>query len=429
MLERGHKMETMLNQLIVTAVGVGILGAAYLVDLLIGVVKVLFTPQLVWSWKKMLQDFIKAVLMSVGILSFVAVLNVLSWYGGLVGADLSFLGNASYPVLIAAVLGGSGWYMSNAIKNIIAFVNKNSVSVDIDESKVADGTKEVAETVKKAVAEWWVLVHTTDEAAEAHATFEEEGGQGAAYSVSISSYDSFRAAVINKSFDIDGYYDAQCWDGAALLWQQLGRSLSTGGTGAAKGCWTVARTSNAGSDFDLITNFSDLKRGDVIVFGSGTYGHIAFVDQVSPLRILGQNQTGTGNGAPFNVINASSSGFLGAFRYKKWNTTTTTTTTTQKTTTAASTTTTAAKSASTGTVPNNAVANDDIKVGDSVIVNGVGTSDSYGKGAKTGNYTNHRMKVLGTNNGRYALNQYDRGTVGNVADITGWFSKDTVKKA
>lgn len=421
-------METMIDQLIVAAIGVGILGLAYLVDLLVGVVKVLFTPQLVWSWKKMTQDFVKAALMGVGILAFVAVLNALTWYGTRVGADLAFLGEASFPALIVAILGGSGWYLSNTIKNIVAFVNSRGVKVAVDEKQLEDGTRQVSETVQKAVKEWYASTFTTKEVVEAHKEFEELGGQGAAYFVPINSYEDFRNAVNGKAFDIDGYYGAQCWDGAALLWQQLGRSLSTGGTGAAKGTWSVqsARTANAGNDFDLVTNFGDLKRGDVIVYGYGQYGHIAFVDQVNPLRILGQNQMGNGSGAPFNIINASSSGFIGAFRFKRWNVTppkpapSPTPSPAPKPTPAPQ---------PQPTVPNNPQPNDEIRVGDTVIVNGVGTADSYGKGARTGQYTEHRMKVLGTNNGRYALNQYNRGTVGNVADITGWFSKDTMRKA
>lgn len=412
-------METMLDQLIVAAIGVGILGAAYLVDLLVGVVKVLFTPQLIWSWKKMLQDFIKALLMAVGILAFVAVLNALSWYGTKVGADLSFLGEASFPVLIAGVLGGAGWYLSNTIKNILAFINSRNVEVKVDAAQLEAGT----EIIGKAVREWYANVFTTKEAVDSHKTFEEAGGQGAAYFVPINSYDDFRNTVNGKAFDIDGAYGAQCWDGAALLWQQLGRSLSTGGIGAAKGTWSVAaaRAANAGNDFDLITNFADLKRGDVIVYGYGQYGHIAFVDQVSPLRILGQNQTGTGNGAAFNVINAGASGFIGAFRFKRW-------IVAEPAPKPVPTPTPQPTPAPTPTVPNNPQPNDEIAVGDSVIVNGVGTADSYGEGAKTGYYTEHRMKVLGTNNGRYALNQYNSGTIGNVADITGWFTKETLRK-
>lgn len=163
---------------------------------------------------------------------------------------------------------------------------------------------------------------TPNDLATKHAEFETEGGQGAVYSINIASYDTLRNEVIGKAYDIDGYYGAQCWDGAALLWQQLGRGLSTGGTGAAKGCWNNARDINAGNDFELVQSANLLRRGDVVVFNGGQYGHIAFVDSVNgdgTVNLLGQNQTGSGNGAPFNIIRMSLGNFAGAFRLKRWN--------------------------------------------------------------------------------------------------------------
>lgn len=152
-----------------------------------------------------------------------------------------------------------------------------------------------------------------------------EGGRGQQYSVNISNYDTFRAAVINRGFDIDGYYGWQCWDGAALLWQQIGKTLSTGGTGAAKGCWTNARDINAGTDFTLVTNVRDVKRGDVVVYGGGQWGHIGFADADynggTWISTLGQNQggaSGPNGGAAFNITNVSANNFLGAFRFKRW---------------------------------------------------------------------------------------------------------------
>ena len=146
------------------------------------------------------------------------------------------------------------------------------------------------------------------------------------YTVDISSYDAFRSATMGNGYDIDNAYGVQCWDGAALLWQQLGRGLSTGDTGGAHGCWDVAwaREANAGSDFNLIYNFSDVKRGDIVVMlntSENSFGHICFADEdyngTNALKIYGQNQAGT---KAFNVIRHGSIGqyFLGAFRLKRW---------------------------------------------------------------------------------------------------------------
>ena len=191
------------------------------------------------------------------------------------------------------------------------------------EALIEENTKMAASGIFKGVTSSTELsIKTPNDLAEKHADFEAEGGQGSVYSVDASSYDAFRNNVINHGYDIDNYYGFQCWDGAALLWQQIGRDLSTGGTGAAKGCWTHARDKNAGSDFDVVTSQNNLRRGDVIVFGGGQYGHIGFVDRINgdgTINVLGQNQNGGVNGSPFNVIRMSLGNFLGAFRFKRWN--------------------------------------------------------------------------------------------------------------
>jgi hypothetical protein len=168
-------MEQLIQQVIVAAVGVSLLGAAYLLDLFIGVVKVLFTPDLKWSTKKMGQDLIKAVLWAAGTVAFVALLNAVEWYGTKVGADLSFLGAASFPALLISVLGGIGWYMSGAAKNIAAFIkNKNAVSVDESKANYA----EIVEATKNIID--GLLGNEKASEAEAEPTDEEinEIGQG-----------------------------------------------------------------------------------------------------------------------------------------------------------------------------------------------------------------------------------------------------------
>ena len=124
----------MLDKIIAAAVGAGILGSAYVLDLLVGIIKVIFTPSLNWSWKKMLQDLVKAILWSIGVVGTVALLEVTSWYAKKVGADMSFLQEASFPILIAGILGGVGWYLTNTVKNIVAFINKKT-EVKLDESQ------------------------------------------------------------------------------------------------------------------------------------------------------------------------------------------------------------------------------------------------------------------------------------------------------
>ena len=69
----------------------------------------------------------------------------------------------------------------------------------------------------------------------------------------------------------------------------------------------------------------------------------------------------------------------------------------------------------------------EIKVGDIVVVNGVGTADSFGGGSKTGNFVNRKMKVIKivdlNRKNPYALNK----NCNNIG-VTGWFSSSSVKK-
>ena len=67
----------------------------------------------------------------------------------------------------------------------------------------------------------------------------EECGRGAAYPyVDTSTPQAFLNATLGGCYNIDGYYDEQCWDYAALFFlNYAGRTFYTCGTGAAKGAF------------------------------------------------------------------------------------------------------------------------------------------------------------------------------------------------
>ena len=143
--------------------------------------------------------------------------------------------------------------------------------------------------------------------------------------VPIDSYDSFRNAVLGNGYDLDGngYW---CFDGAALLWQRLGRSLDSGGQDA-KGTWLIdwAREANAGNEFILVWDLQEVRRGDVVVIdgsaGNDWAGHIGFADSDyipgGPNYMLDQRYE---NREYFSVHETYYENFLGAFRYKPWDT-------------------------------------------------------------------------------------------------------------
>lgn len=75
---------------------------------------------------------------------------------------------------------------------------------------------------------------------------------------------------------------------------------------------------------------------------------------------------------------------------------------------------------------------DTIKEGDVVLVNGAGNASSSGTSRNwTRKYKDQKMKVIMIADGRpypYACNQYGEGTIGRASDVTGWFSKNSVRK-
>lgn len=176
--------------------------------------------------------------------------------------------------------------------------------------------------------------------------------------VPIDSYENFRTAVLaraaqNLGYDVDNELGYQCWDLAAELWMNMaafaGQGLypQTGALTYASEIWTVSRMQNAGNSFDLIYNYTDVKRGDVIVLDASWYfpttGHVCYADQdydpnaeePNKLWCLGQNQdynhsSPTVGYKPTLDFLPIQEMFLGAFRNKAWENTPPTPTSTNK---------------------------------------------------------------------------------------------------
>lgn len=142
--------------------------------------------------------------------------------------------------------------------------------------------------------------------------------------VNVSSPQSFCNEVFGKGYDVDGYYGYQCWDAWALcVWNLCnGASAPTKpGGGGAIDCWNVSRNYYKNLGWQLITDKSQIQYGDWLVFSGGAYGHIGMAvsnNLGNYVKLLGQNQTGSGNGSPFNIVNFSLNNFVGAFRWPAW---------------------------------------------------------------------------------------------------------------
>lgn len=154
---------------------------------------------------------------------------------------------------------------------------------------------------------------------------DEECGRGAAYPyVDTSTPQAFINATLGGCYDIDGYFNEQCWDyGALYFLNYAGHTLYTCGSGAAKGtiadgCWQK----NAGNEFTMIWDATKLQAGDWVVFNNGQFGHIGMATgsyNNGYITLAGQNQggglcPGSTMGAKVNIINISLKYFAGAFR-------------------------------------------------------------------------------------------------------------------
>lgn len=145
-------------------------------------------------------------------------------------------------------------------------------------------------------------------------------GQGATYPVDTPT--AFKDATLGKCIDLDSRWGGQCVDLANAYWiSYTNRWFTTCGTGAAKGAWNC-KEQNAGSEFDLVYNASEIQAGDWLIFGSGQYGHVGMAMgsyNNGYVTLLGENQGGkacAGGGAATNIINISTKSFIGAFRPK-----------------------------------------------------------------------------------------------------------------
>ena len=140
-----------------------------------------------------------------------------------------------------------------------------------------------------------------------------------------ATYQQWRDATLYNGYDLDGKFGEQCWDYPALLYRQYGLTLVTkAGGGGARDCWTVSRVANSKPPFTSHTGKTNIKRGDILVFGLGKWGHIGFADEnynpstPNQIWLLGQNQEGTGTGSPVSRKRYYLTTFLGIFRNSNW---------------------------------------------------------------------------------------------------------------
>lgn len=153
-----------------------------------------------------------------------------------------------------------------------------------------------------------------------------EGGRGSYVYAPTGTFNEFKDYTIGKCWDVEGWYGSQCVDLHNLFqmnYTKDQRWLDLCGTGAARGIWQC-KEANAGSEYELIYNASEIKTGDWVITGGGTWGHTC--EAAGPynngyVACLGENQGGAAcpnGGAATNIVNLSMGTFLGAFRPKTY---------------------------------------------------------------------------------------------------------------
>lgn len=295
-------MEELTNLLITTGVGLVLLGASYLADLLTGVIKVIFTPAMKWSWKKFFEDFLKALLIAFSTEYLVAIFFILDWFANKMGVNVKELSSGLTAVsMVLGCIGGSYYFILSAAKNLLNFLNTHHVQVEYDPNKM--NLEGIGREVKELSSVFFKHDDTKD------TSIHDEKGASCYYKVDVSTPDAFVKAVNGKGFNEGWGY--QCVAGFKEFQYSLSGSYANAG-GAAKN-YAYSHTSVEALGFKWHGGTSGLQNGDWCIWTSGEFGHVAMYYNG---KFFGQNQ-GASNGAigtPFNLMSLSLNGMAGYYR-------------------------------------------------------------------------------------------------------------------
>lgn len=222
---------------------------------------------------------------------------------------------AFVATLLLGVVAGSGIALN--------FTPEGEVTVETNYS-IELSDEQVPTVIETSDGQVEVIEAPTVEAIDGNQLIDEEGDYGRGEYHDTSTPEAYKNATIGKCTDVDYHYGAQCFDLASDYWSNYaGRWLSSCGTGAAKGTLNCYEQ-NAGNEFEMIWDPTQLQPGDWVVFTNGLYGHIGMAlgsYNNGYIALLGQNQGGTkcdGGGSTANIINISLKNFGGAFRPKSY---------------------------------------------------------------------------------------------------------------
>lgn len=295
-------MEELGNLLITTGLGLILLGASYLADLLTGIIKVIFTPAMKWCWKKFFEDLLKAILIAIATEYLVALFFILNWFGTKMGVDVKTLSEGMTAVsMVMGCIGGSYYFLLSASKNLLNFLNKHHTEVTYDPEKM--DIEGIGREVKELSSVFFKHDGTKD------ISIHDEKGASCYYKVDVSTPTAFVKAVNGKGFNEGWGY--QCVAGFKEFQYSLSGSYVNAGGSAKNYAYSHTAVENLG--FKWHGGTSGLQNGDWCVWTSGEFGHVAMYYNG---KFFGQNQ-GASNGAigtPFNLMSLSLNGCAGYYR-------------------------------------------------------------------------------------------------------------------
>lgn len=139
-----------LNEIITSGIGLGLVAAAYAVHWMAGFVPNLFSPK-TWKWKRGLEDLTKALLMGFVLIAGIGLLNVGAQFFAILGFDITeAVGDVSTYTMVSAMAFGFGYYISKAIKNASAFF-KLSSEVSGDKEAFERGVGQVGDWARETI--------------------------------------------------------------------------------------------------------------------------------------------------------------------------------------------------------------------------------------------------------------------------------------
>lgn len=293
-------MDDLINQLMTTGMGLGLLAGGYLIWLLTGIANNLFNDKK-WSWKRTFEDIAKALLWSVAIEAWVALCFGLEWFAGKCGCDIkTLMDGASVTGVIGGIIGGTIFYAVKAYKNILNFVNKSHVEVQTSEIDY--------EGITLLASKLLGSIFKQDDTEKVEVIVPELGGS-CYYEVPVATPTDFYNAVNGVGFN-EGW-GFQCVAGFKEFMFSLSGSYVSAGGAASNYATAQDRVEPLG--FTWHDGIDGLQDGDWAIWTGGSYGHVAMRYQG---KWFGQNQGSVdGNiGNPFNLMSLPMGDIAGYYR-------------------------------------------------------------------------------------------------------------------